>query len=176
MNDEEFIDVDEDGTPTDQTKKLRDKLKKCTEEKQEYLDGWQRAKADLVNFKREAAESRAQVVKAEKSQLIEKLLPILDSFDMAFSGEAWNDVSPNWQKGVEHIHSQFMRTLEEYGVTPFDPQGEQFDPNQHEPIGMEETTDKKKDGVIVSVFQKGYKQGDNVLRPAKVVVYNLRIN
>jgi len=152
------------------TKKLRDKLKQCTEEKQEYLDGWQRAKADLINQNKNFDDRQKSLKNLIQNDFLFSLLPAFDSFDMAFRGEAWERVDDTWKKGVEYIHQQFVKALGEHGVEAYSPAGEQFDPRLHDSLEIRETDNEDEDNTIVEVVQQGYRRGDEVLRPAKVIV------
>jgi molecular chaperone GrpE len=150
-------------------KKLREKLKKTTEEKQEYLAGWQRAKADLINSKRDFDEQKKDFVKFAKGDLIVQIIPVLDSFDMAFKNT--DGVPEQWLKGVEYIYNQFVSVLEENGVKQINPKsGEDFDINKHNSVEVEKVENKNDSGKIFSVIQKGYSLNDKVLREAKVKV------
>ena len=102
-------------------KKLKDELKACQKEKQEYLDGWQRSKADFINARKEDEKNRASVATFAKEGMLHEILPVVDSFDMAFRDkEAWARVDENWRKGVEYIHQQFVSILENNGLAPID--------------------------------------------------------
>jgi molecular chaperone GrpE (heat shock protein) len=170
-NDEEFDDiVFEDGN-AGVVKKLRDKLKKCVEEKQEYLDGWQRSKADFINARKKEEELRGGLIAFAKEGLILDLLTSIDNFDMAFANkEVWESVDKNWRVGIEHIHSQLLKTLVEHGLEQFEPLGEQFDHNRHDSIEIVVTNKKENDNKVIEVIQKGYILGGKVIRPAKVKV------
>ncbi len=154
------------------TKKKEDKLKKCTAEKQEYLDGWQRAKAELVNAKKDFDEQRKDFVKFAKGDLIMQIIPALDSFEMAFKNT--DGVPDQWLKGVEHIHSQFMQILEDNGVKQIGLEGEEFDTNLHTAVETIKIDEKEKDNIIVEVVQKGYELNGRVIREAKVRVGELK--
>ena len=100
-------------------KKLKDELKACQKEKQEYLDGWQRAKADFINARKEEDKNRLQLMQFAKEGMLHEILPVVDSFDMAFRDkDAWARVDENWRKGVEYIHQQFVSILENNGLAP----------------------------------------------------------
>src|SRR3989344_7392847 len=102
------------GNPAASLKKLREKLKACQKEKDEYLAGWQRAKADLINYKREVETNKGELAKFANENLMRDLLSVLDSFDMAFiNKETWESVPEGWRKGVEYIHTQFLTVLRE---------------------------------------------------------------
>jgi molecular chaperone GrpE len=167
---------DGDKLPTkDVVKKLRDELKKVRAEKEEYLTGWQRAKADYVNLQKSEQEKYKELKTHVATSMIEDLLPVLDSFDMAMGNkEAWEKVDKNWRMGIEHIHQQFLRVLSENNVSAINESGVKFDPNMHESISIIETDEKDKDHTIYSVTQSGYKIGDRVIRPARVNVFEYK--
>ena len=162
-----FVDSTEDGDtlPTkDVVKKLREDLKAARKEKEEYLTGWQRAKADYVNLQKDEEGKRKKLRNVIIMGLLEDLLPGLDSFDMAFSNkEAWEKVDQNWRNGVEYIQKQFIQGFEAYGVSKIDQTGVPFDPNLHESIETISTDDQTKDHTIASITQTGYKVGDKVI-------------
>jgi molecular chaperone GrpE len=172
-----FVDSTEDGDalPTkDVVKKLRDDLKKVRAEKEEYLTGWQRAKADYINLQKEMEQVRANTSLLTKEKIVESLLPSIDSFDMAMANkEAWEKVDPNWRTGVEYIYQQIITGLSDVGVEIIDKIGIAFDPNLHQSIESVLTDDKSKDHTIEKVIQAGYKIGERVIRPARVKIYTL---
>lgn len=162
-------DIEEDNANI--VKKLRDKLKKCVEEKQEYLDGWQRAKADFINAKKKEEELRAGLVSFAKEGLILDLLTAIDNFDMAFANkDVWESVDKNWRIGIEHIHSQLLKALEDHGLKQFNPIGDKFDPVCHDSVETVVVHNENDDHKVIDVLQKGYKLNDKVIRPAKVKV------
>lgn len=175
IDDVTFVDSTEDGDalPTkDIVKKLREDLKKARAEKEEYLTGWQRAKADYVNLQKDEEGKRKDLKNFITSNLIEDLLPAFDSFDMAFTNkEAWEKVDPNWRAGVEYIHQQFLRALEGNNVSVINEIGVPFDHAIHEGIENIPTDDQSKDHTIASIVQSGYKIGEKVIRPARVKVF-----
>lgn len=167
---------DGDELPTkDVVKKLREDLAQARKDKEEYLTGWQRAKADYVNLQKSEAEKLKDVRFFVTTGLIEDLLPTLDSFDMAFANkETWEKVDPNWRSGVEYIGKQFNQALENYGVAKINQVGIKFDPTLHESVESIETDDQSKDHLIESVIQSGYKIGDKVIRPARVKIFEFK--
>ena len=156
-------------------KKLRADLKVAKKEKEEYLLGWQKERADFANYKKEEDNRRVMFSEAMRERILSSFLSVMDSFNMAFTNkEAWEKVDPSWRKGVEYIYSQMNGIFEEYGVKPVGEAGDVFDPTQHESIDMV-VTDKKEDNhKIATVIQKGYKLADRVIRPARVNVYEYK--
>lgn len=175
IDDMVFEETTEDGDalPTkDVVKKLREDLKKAREEKQEYLTGWQRAKADYVNLERSEETKRKELRAHITAGFVEDLLPTLDSFDMAFANkEAWEKVDTNWRVGVEYIHQQFIRSVEGYGVKKIGMIDEAFDPNLHEALETLPLEAGKTEDTIATVVQSGYSMNDIVIRPARVKVW-----
>ena len=171
----EFVDSDEEGNvlPTkDVAKKLREEVKKLRTERDEYLVGWQRAKADYVNLQRDSLQKIAGAKNIGKEDLLESLMPALDSFDMAISNkESWEKVDPNWRVGIEYIYNNITTALENSGITKIGNVGEAFDPSLHEGIETLPTDDENLDHTIAMVIQSGYKIGDRVIRPARVKVF-----
>ena len=152
-------------------KKLRERLKKTAAEKQEYLTGWQRAQADMVNARKREEEERKAFMKFSNAGLIEDLIPVLDSFDMAMGNkEAWEKADKNWRMGVEYIYNQLIKVLLDYGVKEINPINEKYDHAQHEAISHEPVTDEHLDHVIVGVIQKGYSLNGKILKVPKVKV------
>lgn len=173
-----FVDSTEDGDalPTkDIVKKLREDLKKVRAEKEEYLTGWQRAKADYVNLQKEADVKFARGKELGIEELADSLLPALDAFDMAMSNKAvWESVDKNWRQGIEYIHSKFLQALADNKVTVVGEIGDKFDPMLHEAIESISTDDESKDHTIKSIVQSGYKIGERVIRPARVKLFEYK--
>jgi molecular chaperone GrpE len=159
---------------TTSDKKLKEKLKECEKERKEYLDGWQRSRAEFANLKKKSEEERLKQRVFGREEVLEEMFRALDSFEMAFRGEAWEKVDSNWRTGVEYIYSQMLSSLESFGVTQIDPIGEKFDPNTHTSVESVATDDEKKDEIISDVIQKGYRSNDRIIRSPKVKVFNYK--
>ncbi|MBP9700827.1 MAG: nucleotide exchange factor GrpE [Candidatus Pacebacteria bacterium] len=178
MVEPEFVESNEDGDElagSDKIKKLQEKIKTLEKEKTEYLDGWQRARADYANLQKSTDEDKKRFREHFAQRFVEDLLPVVDSFSMAMSNkEAWEKVDANWRTGVEYIYNQLMTALSEHDLEVFGKVGETFDPTLHEAVSDTETDDTKLDHTIASVLQQGYKLGDNILRAARVNVYKAK--
>ncbi len=156
-------------------KKFRSDLKQCKIEKEEYLTGWQKERAEFSNYRKQEDERRANFSESVRERILSRFLSVIDSFNMAFANkEAWEKVDENWRKGVEYIYSQMNTIFEEYGVKPIGEEGEAFDPNIHQSIDIVETDKKELDHKVANVIQKGYKLGERVIRPARVNVYEYK--
>ena len=157
------------GTP--ELNKLDDELAKATKERDDYLAGWQRAKADLINARKRDETDRLEFTKFANERLIDGLIPVLESFELAMGNkEAWEKTDKNWRVGVEYIYSQLKKALNEAGLEEIDPTGKLFDHNRDEAaeyIPVEKEADHHK---VISVTQKGYSLNGRVMRPPKVRV------
>ncbi|MEX2052503.1 MAG: nucleotide exchange factor GrpE [Candidatus Paceibacterota bacterium] len=156
-------------------KKLRADLKQAKKEKEEYLNGWQKERADFANYKKQEDDRKTVFSEAVRERILSRFLSVVDSFNMAFANkDAWEKVDSSWRKGVEYIYSQMNIIFEEYGVKGVGEGGEPFDPNIHESIDMVPTDKKEMDHKVAEVVQKGYKLGERVMRPARVNVYEYK--
>jgi molecular chaperone GrpE len=153
-------------------KKLRADLKQAKKEKEEYLTGWQKERAEFANYKKSEEDRKTMLSESMRERILSRFLTVADSFNMAFANkEAWERVDEGWRKGIEYIYAQMNAVFEEYGVKEIGKVGENFDPNIHEPVEMVKIEEKDKDHTIAYIIQKGYKLGNRVLRPARVNVY-----
>lgn len=150
---------------------LDEKLTEAQTQAAEYLDGWQRARAELANFKRRTEAQRTEMILSANSNLLTKLLPVLDDLQLALDNSPQEDSSSwdEWRDGVALVAHKFAVVLEEVGVVPIETEGEFFDPNVHEAISHEANPDFESGQVIAQVRQ-GYKLGSRVLRAAMVRV------
>jgi molecular chaperone GrpE len=166
------IDSDNMSDPKEKIAKLKEKIKKLTTEKDEYMNGWQRERADFVNYKKRAEEERKEYIKFANENLLEEMLAVLESFDMAFMNkEQWNSVPENWRVGVEYIHSQLIKILDENGLKEFMPKiGERFDVKLHIAEEVTPVETESEDGLIKEIKKKGYTMNGKIIIAPKVVV------
>ena len=152
-------------------KELQEKLKVCLKERQEYLEGWQRSKADFINARRDEEKARLEFRKFVNESLLFQILPVLDSFEIAFSNKAaWEETPKEWRNGVEYIHAQLKKVFEDNGFSETRPLGEKFNPALHESVEVVETKERGKDGIILEIVQSGYVLHGKIIRPARVKV------
>ena len=137
----------------------------------EHWDTLLRTTADFENFKKRAARERQDAVKFANESLLQKLVPILDTFDMALTAatNAKEGTAQSLQTGVSMILSQFRNTLTEVGLEEIDAAGKLFDPNFHEAVSHQETADVP-EGYVAQQLRRGYKLKERLLRPATVIV------
>jgi len=137
----------------------------------EYWDRLLRTTADFENFKKRAAREKHDAVKFANETLIQKLIPILDNFDMALAAAQTGpaDATQSLHAGIAMIHQQLKNILTDAGLEEVNADGETFDPNLHEAVSQRETTDAP-EGQVLQQLRKGYKLRERLLRPASVVV------
>lgn len=168
---EEIVDLDDEGNEkglAQKNKELRQKIKQLEKEKGEYLDGWQRAKADAINKEKSFAEERKLTIELANKKLLGNLVPVMDSFLMAMSNkEAWNQVDQNWRIGVEYIKTQLETVFRDNGLEIFGAVGEVADPNKYNTLETVDTDDQAQDGTVAEILQYGYTLAGRVLREAK---------
>jgi molecular chaperone GrpE len=126
-----------------------------------------RLQADFENFRKRAQREKDEARQFANQNLIEKQLPILDNFEMALA--AAKDADPALRDGVQMIYDQLLGILRDSGVETIDATGEDFDPNLHEAISQQETTEAEP-GTVVEQVQRGYRLHERLVRPARVVV------
>ncbi len=158
----------EDESPADSLKKFREKLSKCVEEKQTYLDGWQRAKADFVNAKRDFEARLSSAREDGKDVLAGELGPVVDALDAALVSAGKGGTVA---EGVKNIASQLFSVLKKAGIEAFGEAGDTVDPRLHEAIGTKPPPSQSDDHTVAKVHQRGLKRGDHIIRPATVTIY-----
>jgi molecular chaperone GrpE len=150
-----------------------DALTVMTQKADEYLALAQRTKADFENYRKRAVRDAAAAQERGALKLAMALLPAIDNLERALahvdttSGDANGDAS--LVAGIKHVHSDVLAALGRAGIEPYSPEGEQFDPQLHEAVAQQ-PVEGAAPGVVVEVFQRGYRMGENVVRPARVVV------
>ena len=126
-----------------------------------------RLTADYDNYRKRAQREKEDVRQFANQDLLEKLLPVLDNFEMAIT--AVKEADPSIKDGVQMIYDQLFAVLKDSGMEPIDAMDEAFDPNLHEALSQEETADAD-EGTVVQQVQRGYKLNERLVRPARVVV------
>ncbi len=135
----------------------------------EYLDGWQRARAELANYRRRTDAERAALTTTANARLLTRLLPVLDDLERAFETLPPDLRNLTWIQGVGQIYRKLQLVVEGEGASPIDAVGRPFDPKIHEAILQEEST-QYPEGTVVTELQRGYLYGDQLLRPSLVAV------
>ena len=149
---------------------LQAELAASNDRAEELLGAWQRAAADLSNYRKRVESDRGETLIFANALLLGKLLPVLDDFDRAL-GSVPPDVHEAWLDGLRLVERKLRGVLESEGVTEIAAAGQPFDPNLHEAVVHEETA-AHPDNQVIGELQRGYKLRDRVLRPALVRVAN----
>ncbi|HEX9028957.1 MAG TPA: nucleotide exchange factor GrpE [Anaerolineales bacterium] len=153
----------------EEVEQLKKELAESRSKADEYLDGWQRSRAEFANYKKRVDRDQSQIHQAAAGVILKRYLEILDDLDRALKNRPQNGDGAGWAAGIELIYRKFMAILDAEGVKVMEAEGKIFDPNLHEAISQSEVPGYES-GQIVEVIQKGYILGDRVLRPALVRV------
>ncbi|MGA9857682.1 MAG: nucleotide exchange factor GrpE [Solirubrobacteraceae bacterium] len=140
----------------------------------EYLALAQRTQADFENYRKRAAREAASAQERGAVKLAMALLPAIDNLDRALAhADAAVDGDANGAAslvaGIKHVHADVIAALGNVGIERYSPQGERFDPQYHEAVAQQ-PVEGTEPGFVVEVFQSGYRMGESVVRPARVVV------
>lgn len=175
-NDEETPLTEEEETkeetvePSDELAALRQRLEEEQAKAAEYLDGWQRARAELVNARKRWERESAQTYANALADSAARLLSVIDDFERAIRTMPNNLSGLTWIDGILLIYRKLQTILEQQGVVPIEAEpGTPFDPTYHQAV-THEPHDTYEAGTVVGEFQKGYKLGDRIVRPALVRV------
>ncbi len=137
--------------------------------KNEYLQGWQRARADLMNYKKEEMERIGEIIKYANWELLLKLLPILDNFNIICKSLPENLIKDEYVKGLLQVKTQLEDFLKMHRIVEIKTAGERFDPNFHEAVEVV-PIENQESGIIIEEVQRGYLLEGKLLRPAKVKI------
>jgi molecular chaperone GrpE len=137
----------------------------------EYLALAQRTQADFENFRKRMTRDVAAAETRGVGRLAKELLPALDNLGraLAHAEELGGDDGGDLAAGVKLVHDELLAALARVGIEPFSPEGERFDPNEHEAMAQHPAQGAEA-GTVVEVYQQGFRHGESVLRPARVVV------
>ncbi len=148
---------------------LREQVVELTAQSNEYLDGWQRARADFANYKKRIEREQAETYRMAAASVLKRFLEVLDDLDLALANKPEQSGAEDFSNGIELIRQKMLSIMENEGITRMDVDGMEFDPNLHEAISSEDSPDHDS-GKIIAVVKNGYMVGDKVLRPAVVRV------
>lgn len=135
----------------------------------QYLAGWQRAKADYLNLKKQAERDRQELVKFANAALLTELLPVYDNLKRAVAHVPADAAEQDWVKGFQHIYQQFRQLLEQIGIREIATVGQPFDPERHHAVSQEVRSDRKP-GTVISEAKTGFILHEKVIEPAMVTV------
>jgi molecular chaperone GrpE len=144
---------------------LGELLAKAQAEREEYLALAQRTQADFENYRKRMAREVGAAESRGIARVVKEILPALDSLELAIGAAGDDEVA----EGFKLVRNEFLAGLARLGIEPFSPEGERFDPEQHEAMSQQ-PVDGVEAGTVASVYQRGYRIDGSVLRPARVVV------
>jgi len=147
--------------------KLKKDLEDCQKQAEEYLNGWKRAKADLINFRKEMEKRQTELIEFANAGLILDLLPIYESLKRAVLHA--ESSGQDLKEGIKQIKKQFEDLLKNLGIEEIKTVGEKFNPEFHESVGKRKE-EGKEEGIILEEIKAGYIMNSKILEPAKVIV------
>ena len=148
---------------------LQARLEEAQREVDQFRNLLQRVQADSLNYKRRVEEEREELQRQANTNLVIRLLPVLDDFERAMRHVPQDDAIVAWLAGVELVGRNLAGVLESFGVTRIEALDAPFDPAEHESVSYE-VSDAREEGIVLSVIREGYKLSGRVLRPAQVTV------
>jgi molecular chaperone GrpE len=157
--------------PEEEIAQLRTELEQARQKESEYLNGWQRERAEFFNYKKRLEREQSQGGQNAIAAAIRRYLDIADDLERALKSKnrPAEGEAATWASGIELIHRKMLAAFEADGVKTMDTDGKFFDPNLHEAISHEDSPDHES-GQIIEVVQPGYMLGERVIRPARVRV------
>ena len=142
------------------------KLETITKELEDTKNTFQRTLAEYDNYRKRTAKEKAETYNNGMINAVTNILPVLDTLEMALNAPCTDE---NYKKGIELTLTTAKNALSNIGITEIEALDKEFDPNFHNAV-MQQETEGVDAGIVVNVFQKGYKMGDKIIRPAAVVV------
>jgi molecular chaperone GrpE len=157
--------------PEEEIAHLQSELDIAREKSDEYLEGWQRERAEFYNYKKRIERDQSQGTQNAVSNAIKRYLDIADDLARALKNKnrPAEGEGAVWAAGIDLIYRKMLGAFEADGIKVMDTDGKSFDPNLHEAISHEDSPEHES-GQIIEVIQPGYMLGDKVLRPARVRV------
>jgi len=158
-----------ESVTVEQYEALLQELEEWKVKSEEYLDGWQRARAEFANYKKRVERDQAQAYQMAAANIYKDFLDVLDDLERALKDRPEGDEVAVWASGIQLIYRKLLSLLEADGVTVMEAENQFFDPNIHEAISRQDNDDYES-GQIIEGLKQGYCVGDKVLRPALVRV------
>ena len=169
-NEMDAVDESSDDDAAQEIANLEKQLEEAQAKATKNMEGWQRAAADMANYKKRQEELTTRRREETISYIISQIFPALDDLDLAFQNvpEDLNENEKNWVEGFNLVQRKLIKVLEKNNVELISTEGE-FDPNLHEAVTHEDSADHESNAIIAEL-RKGYKLGKRVLRPSLVRV------
>jgi molecular chaperone GrpE len=161
--------IEETYAANPETQQVEDDTEGLQADLERFRDLALRSQADFENYKKRSAREKEEAIKYANSSLLEKLISIVDNFELGLeAARAEGETSPIFS-GMSMVLKQLMDFLADSGLQPIDAVGQKFDPNLHEAIAHE-ANGKVPEGTVIRQTRRGYKMKDRLLRPSSVVV------
>jgi molecular chaperone GrpE len=148
---------------------LEERLGEAEAKAAEYLEGWQRERAEFVNARKRLERERGEAYQRANLETVKKLLPLLDDFERALDRVPERVAADPWFEGIQLVQRKLQMLLEGMNVERIEALGQPFDPNFHEALALR-PSDEHESGTVIEELQPGYKVGDRVIRPSLVNV------
>ncbi|HSM56377.1 MAG TPA: nucleotide exchange factor GrpE [Candidatus Sulfomarinibacteraceae bacterium] len=148
---------------------LEERLQEAEAQAAEYLEGWQRARAEFANARKRLERERSEARRNATVDVVSKLLPVMDDFERALENVPEHIGEDSWFEGVALVYRKLASILEETQIERIKAVGQPFDPNVHEAV-LQEESDDHESGTVIKELQSGYRLNERVIRPAMVVV------
>jgi len=159
--------VTEETVEEEAAAEVVDPLDHVTRERDDYLDALQRLKAEFDNYRKRTAREQSDLSTRAALRLVKELLPVLDDLERALAAAEEHEEA-KLEDGVRLVHRSLVDALQKEGLAEIETDGV-FDPNVHEAM-LSQPSEDRQSGDVLDVLQKGYRIGDKVLRPARVIV------
>ncbi len=170
VDNQDFLQDEEPmSTAAQEIEQLKTELEKANQQAAENFDGWQRERADFLNYKKRMERDQESSTQAIKGEVIKRFLVTLDDLERALKTRPTTGEGASWAEGIELIYRKLQSLLDMAGVKRIEVEKQEFDPNLHEAITHEDCPDFES-GQIIEVIEQGYTLGDRVIRPARVRV------
>jgi len=148
---------------------LNEELEECKKKRDEYFAGWQREKADFINYKKRELERLEEVLFSAKESILLEMLPVIDNFSLAEKNISEEEKGDKNIKGLLLIGKQLLSAMKSLGIEGIECIGKKFDPTMHEAVGEKEH-ETIEPGTVIEEVEKGYRIGERIIRPSKVKI------
>lgn len=162
-------ELQEEAQVESEAEELNRRIEELEKQAAEYLDGWQRSRAEFANARKRLERERTETFRNASVKFVSSFLPILDDFDRALSNVPPEIADHSWFEGLILVRRKMAAVLEELKVEPIEAVGQPFDPALHEALALRKA-DGVESGLVIEEVQTGYKLGDRVIRPSLVNV------
>lgn len=169
---EPSVEISDPSDDPDAVSRLKSKLDEAYGKQEDLHSKYLRTFADLDNLRKRSIRDRDEAIQRTKKQILEDLLPVIDSFNIGIDAAIKENPDGPLVKGFKMAIDQMDAVLGEYGLISIDAVGQNFDPQFHEAIGYE---NGESDGIVLKIIRNGYKIKEHLLRPASVVVSKVEV-